>query len=167
VTYTVPERIKIHGKEWCSITAYDVKEEGLGQFFLPQQYYPLWRRLIYGALFQEKLYEAWITRTKKLRHEESLNLVDKEMINLKNNAGVKLVQYLLIRRLVLEELMELRFDNNRDGPVIQTLIEFGIRESRDWLFESFEEAKKQEASYLGLDPTAPNNKKEFGASQVP
>ena len=61
--------------------------------------------------------------------------------------------------------MELRFDNSNNGLVIQTLIEFGIRESHDWLFEEFEDAKKQGASYLGLDPTALKNKKEFSASQ--
>ena len=95
-----------------------------------------------------------------MKHKK-LNAVEEEEINLKNVAGVKLVQYLLCRRMVLEELMDLRFDSE---PVVHSLIEFGIRESRDWLFETFEHAKKQGPKYLYLDPTLPNNKREFGES---
>jgi hypothetical protein len=161
VTYTVPEPIKISEREWYSVTAYDVNNEPLGKFILPLKYYPLWRRLVYGALLQEKMYEAWIERTKRLR-AKSLNVVQEEEINLKKMAGVRLVQYLIYRRLVLEELMKIRFENPE--PVLHSLIEFGIRESRDWLFETFESAKKEGARYLHLDPTDPKNEKEFGAS---
>jgi hypothetical protein len=106
------------------------------------------------------MYEAW--NKKKRLHGKDLNVVEKEMLRLKKNAGVLLAQYLLCRRLVLEELRELRFDN--DNVVIQSLVEFGIRESRNWLFENFEHAKKEGARYLSLDPTAATNTKEFGAS---
>jgi hypothetical protein len=164
VTYTVPDKIKVHGKQWYRVAAYDSKDVLMGVVLLPPKYYPLWRRLVYGALFQEKMYEAWSKRTQRLK-TGNMNAVEKEMLRLKHNAGVRLVQYLLCRRMVLEELMKLRFGNDNNEPVIQTLVEFGIRESRDWMFESFEYAKKQGASYLGLDPTNPKNKKDFGAFQ--
>jgi hypothetical protein len=101
-------------------------------------------------------------RTDELRGRR-LNAVEEEMVNLRNMAGVRLVQYLLYRRVVLEELLELQFKNN--NPIIHSLIEFGIRESRDWMFETFENVKKTGATYLGLDPTDPKNQKEFGAFQ--
>ena len=159
VTYTVPEITDIMGKKWYRVAAYDVHDNLLGEFALPIKYNQLWRRLIYGALFQEKMYKAWILRTKPLKGK-SLNAVEEEEVRLKNMAGVRLIQYLLYRRRVLEELMELRFENSK--PVVHSLIEFGIRESRDWLFETFENAKKQGAEYLHLDPTVQKNKKEFG-----
>jgi hypothetical protein len=81
----------------------------------------MWRRLIYGALLQEKMYQAWIRRTKRLK-DKSLNAVEEEEIRLKNMAGVRLVQYLLYRHWVLVELMKLRFDNHE--PVVYSLIEF-------------------------------------------
>ena len=107
------------------------------------------------------MFDAWIKRTNRLSGRR-LNAVQEQEISLKNMAGVRLVQYLLYRRVVLEELMNLQFENHE--PVVHSLIEFGIRESRDWLFESIENAKKQGSRYLRLDPTHPINKQEFGAS---
>lgn len=158
ITYTLPERIEVKGKEWYCVSVYGVKAAMLGQFLLPFKYHSLWRRLVYGALLQEKMYKAWIERTRRLKGRR-LNAVQEEEINLKNMAGVRLVQYLLYRRLVLEELMGLRFENHE--PVVHTLIEFGIRESRDWMFETFENAKKEGAKYLRLDPTVQKNEGEF------
>jgi len=160
ITYTMPERIQINGKEWYWVTAYHVGNVLLGEFILPRAYHTLWRRLIYGALFQEKLYSAWISRTRRLKGRR-LNAVEEEEIRLRNMTGVRMVQYLLYRRMVLEELMKLRFENHE--PLVHSLIEFSIRESRDWMFESFENAKKEGAPYLRLDPTLGKNKKEFGA----
>ena len=54
VAYTVPEEIKIKGEEWLCVAAYNVKDLLLGEFILPKKYYTLWRRLIYGELFQER-----------------------------------------------------------------------------------------------------------------
>jgi hypothetical protein len=163
MVYTIPEVINVRGKEWYRIAAYGPEETLEGLVLLPPKYYPLWRRLVYGALLQEKLFGAWLKGTKRMT--ENLNAVEKEMLRLKNNAGIRFVQYLLYRRHVLEELMALRFNDDNSEPVIQSLIEFGIRESRDWMFEKFEKAKKTEAIYLRLDPTNPKNKKEFGESQ--
>ncbi|KAF8221746.1 hypothetical protein L208DRAFT_1382119 [Tricholoma matsutake] len=157
VTYGVPTLVQICGKEWYRIAAYNVKNELEGIFLLPPKYHALWRRLIYGALYHEKMYEAW-NKKKRLRRKD-LNVVEREMLRLRKNAGVQLAQYLLCQCLVLEELSKLRFDN--DNVVIQTLVEFGIRESHDWLFENFEHAKKAGACYLSLDPTEAKNKKEF------
>jgi hypothetical protein len=161
IFYNVPDLISIQGKDWFRFTAYNIDDVALGYFLLPPKYYLLWRRLVYGGLFQEKMFEAWIKRTDKLSGR-SLNPVEEEMISLRNMAGVRLVQYLLYRRLVLEEVMNLKFEN--DDPVIHSLIEFGIRESRDWMFESFEDVEKKGASYLRLDPTDPKNEKAFGES---
>jgi hypothetical protein len=163
VTYTHPDQIEIKGRVWLRVPAYDAKNLLLGAFLLPVKYYTLWRRLVYGALFQENMYEAWINRTKGLKGKKGLNDVEKEEINLKNMAGTRLVQYLLCRRVVLEELMKLKFDSD-PPPEVHSLIEFGIRDSRDWLFESFENAKEQGQKYLYLDPTLQKNKREFGAS---
>jgi hypothetical protein len=162
LTYTAPEKVKIKGKEWYRVAAHDFNNEHLGGFFLPLKYYELWRRLVYGALFQEKMFEAWIGRTKRLNKKKTLSPIDNEEIRIKNTAGVRLVQFLFYRRLVLEELMKLTFET--PDPVVHSLIEFGIRESRDWMSETFENAKIQGGKYLRLDPTASKNKKVFRAS---
>jgi hypothetical protein len=162
ITYAVPGRAQIQGREWYRVPAYEVNGDLLGEFLLPGKYYPLWRRLVYGALLQEKMYEGWIKRTRNLEGK-MLVAVRQEEIRLRDMAGVRLVQYLLYRRVVLEELINLRFDNTE--PVVHSLIEFGIRESRDWLFDSFADARKQGPKYLRLDPTAPENRTEFGECQ--
>jgi hypothetical protein len=89
-----------------------------------------------------------------------MNALQQEEVRLTNMAGVRFVQHLVYQHAVLEELMKLRFDNHE--PVVHSLIEFGIRDSRDWMFESFEHAKKEGARYLRLDPTVGENKQEFG-----
>lgn len=162
VTYAVPQEVKIKGNKWYHVDAYGVNNKPLGGVILPLNYYPLWRRLVYGALLQEKMYEAWISRTNRLKNKKKLTAIEGEEMNLRNMAGVRLVQYLLCRRLVLKELMGLRFDN--PNPVVHSLIEFGIRESRDWLFETYEHAKVEGPKYLRLDPTSKKNKKVFGMS---
>jgi hypothetical protein len=139
-TYAASEKFSLRGREWFRIMAHNFQGDELGWVLLPPKYYQLWRRLVYGGLFQEKMFEAWIGRTDKLSGR-SLNPVEEEMIRLRNMTGVRLVQYLIYRCVVLEELMKLRFENN--DPVIHSLIEFGIRESRDWMFESFEDVKKK------------------------
>ena len=162
LTYAAPVKVKIYGSEWYSVHAYDVNNEHAGGFFLPLKYYELWRRLVYGALFQEKMYEAWIGRTKRLRKKKRLSPIEAEEIRLKKTAGVRFVQYLFYRRLVLVELKNLTLVDPQ--PVVHSLIEFGIRESRDWMSQTFEDAKKEGKLYFRLDPTAPVNKKAFGAS---
>jgi hypothetical protein len=162
VTYTVPERIGIKGRDWYRVAAYNVSDVLLGELLLPSKYCGLWRRLVYGALLQEKMYEGWIKRTKRVEGKKRLKSIQEEEINLRNMAGVKMVQYLLYRRLVVQELMAINFDDHH-VPVVHSLIEFGIRDSRDWMFETFEDCQKDDgARYLRLDPTAPQNKKEFG-----
>jgi hypothetical protein len=64
MTYTVPEEITINGKRWYRLGAYGVNDQLVGSFLVPFKYYPLWQRLVYGALLQEKMYAAWITATK-------------------------------------------------------------------------------------------------------
>jgi hypothetical protein len=59
VTYRVPDLISIAGREWYCVTACNVDKVAMGNVLLPLKYYPLWRRLIYGALLQEKMFEAW------------------------------------------------------------------------------------------------------------
>lgn len=161
VNYNVPQKVKIKGSEWYRVAASDVNYEWMGGIFLPLKYYPLWRRLVYGALLQENMFHLWIGRTHRLK-KKKLNRIEEEEIRLKNTAGVKLIQYLLYRRHVLEELKELQFED--PNPVVHSLIEFGIRESRDWMFETYKNAKKQGGKYLRLDPTSPKNKKVFGGS---
>jgi hypothetical protein len=163
VTYDPPRELKIKGRLWFAVTAYDAEDDQLGEFVLPVKYYTLWRRLVYAGLLQEKMYEAWINRTKGLIGKKGLNAVEKQEINCKNIAGVRLVQFLLYRRLVLEELMKLKFDSD-PPPEVHSLIEFGIRDSRDWLFETFEKAKEEGEKYLYLDPTVQKSNREFGTS---
>ncbi|KAF8235449.1 hypothetical protein L208DRAFT_1257083 [Tricholoma matsutake] len=165
VTYTIPEEITVQGRTWYSISAYGPKQDYLGTILLPPKYYPIWRRLVYSTLYQEQMYNSWTINTKRLRNK-SLNKVEEQMIHLRNNASVRFAQYLVCRRLVLEEFLKIQFDNNLE-PVIQSLIEFGIRNSRDWLFDTFDDAKEAGAGYLRLDPTNSKNLKEFEKSYEP
>jgi hypothetical protein len=96
VTYEPPQEVSIFGKVWYILKPRDAKRVRMGNVLLPPKYYPLWRRLVYGALFQENMLKAWIERTGDLRGR-SLNAEEEEMVNLRNMAGVRLVQYLLYR----------------------------------------------------------------------
>jgi hypothetical protein len=109
VTYQAPSTITVQGNKWLRICAYDVNNEIEGVILLPPKYYPLWRRLVYGGLYNEKLFEAWNKNTRLGRSD--LNNIEKQMVRLKHNAGIRFVQYLLCRRLVLDELRELRFND--------------------------------------------------------
>jgi hypothetical protein len=155
--YSKPKSIKFKGQPLLSITV-KRNDKHEGYIYVPIRYQELWRRLRYSVFYWEKAlqwYEEKIKAfgTSRTPTEEGIEI-------LRDNAGVKYVQYLICQRKVLEELMKIRFDHV-NALHLQTFLEFGIRHFRDWLHDDFSYAQKAGSSYLSLDPTEPANMAKF------
>ncbi|KAM6491892.1 hypothetical protein JOM56_012530 [Amanita muscaria] len=84
-------------------------------------------------------------------YEERLGKVDTAgserevaLTSLRNNAGVKLVQYMVCQRKILEELMGLQFDGTGQFS-LPTFMEFGVRHFRDWLHDNLNLPRRRDA----------------------
>jgi hypothetical protein len=76
----------------------------------------------------------------------------------RNNTGALLVQYLLTRRLVLEEVLNQPLGCPGEDPILHRMIEFGIKHYRDIFFVNFKAAKKTDGKYFKVDPRHEANK---------
>ena len=163
VTYSPLLPVVINQRPWLRIQALYHTSTGIVPYFfhLPPSYGPLWRLLVYSAIWWEKMYSKWTAVTDGFR-DKKLTRAQRQTLTLRDNTGVKLVQYVLFRRFVLEELVDLRFDGD-DYPAVMSLVEFGIRHFRDWLDVDFATARSQGEKYLAYDPTVPTNRKFLSA----
>lgn len=140
-----------------------------GYVLVPLRYYGLWRRLLWGGRWYEGMWQVWEEDAKDItaRDASTHTPVEKWILFARRSAAIKAVWYTVFRRVVLDELMKIEIDewlddDHENNPVLWTLIEFGIRDYRSWLFDSFEDVKKtRECKYLKLDPSAPENEEEF------
>lgn len=152
VHYQPPQPVKVNGEDRLKIIAYQEDEGILGAFFLPPSYELLWRRLVYGAFYWEKMFGYWEEMTQRMGKGKKRTARQRAVIISRNNVGVILVQYLLSRRLVLEEIMKQPLGCPGEDPILECLIEFGIRHHRDWFSLNFKSAKKEAGQFLKIDP---------------
>lgn len=131
----------------------------LGYVYIPPRYASVWRRLIYSALYWECLCQCWHDATAPiLRKVKSARTPrDKATLNVCSNADVKLLQHLVSRRFVLQEVQELAAGSGGIPDNVHSLNEYAIRDARDWLHMSFQEAHRDGKQLLKLDPTDPKN----------
>jgi hypothetical protein len=171
VTYS-PGEMMMTGNDrmtWMRVEAVEHDSEDLaGYILIPWRYYGLWRRLIWGAKWYEGMWKVWEQDAKEInaRDPSTYSRVDKWILVARRSAAIKTVWYTAIRRIILEELLDIDTDDWSDedpeaNPVLNMFIEFGIRDYRSWLFDSFDNVKKGEQKYLKLDPTAPENEETF------
>jgi hypothetical protein len=160
IDYDPPKHVTYMGRPLLRIAA-KKKEEFQGYIYVPLKYEKLWRHLIYGAIYWAKAYE-WCDRILFKMVGTCGEIAVRATENLRDNAGVKHVQYMICRRKILEELMKVRWDGMGD-IFLPTFMEFGIRHFRDWLHDDYAHAQQAGPEYLGMDPTVPANEAQFSA----
>lgn len=164
VWYGLPESLEYpHPKggsySRCRVEVFQTNGESLGYLPLPARYAGAWVQLCYTVVYWMSQWKAWVAElAKPPRSEEQ----PPEIIQLcVNNSGARFLQYLLIRRLIVEEL--LHHHASRDGDdELQVFDEYLIRERFDWLWTDFNDIPVSKRGSLRLDPADPKNKDMFG-----
>jgi hypothetical protein len=128
----------------------------LGYIPIPPRYLRPWRLLCYAIVQMSTMWKLWGDECQRQKAGARKN----HMITIRQNAGARVTQYMVVRRMVIEELVEIGFDN---PARVHKLDEFMIRYDRDWLFEEFEDVSREGALYLRADPLGKENKDLFGA----
>lgn len=153
IKYCKPEHVQRMGRPLLRMTVMH-KGNKWGYLFVPVRYEELWRQLRYSVMYWEKAWRWYEERLSKV--ETAGSGTEAALKSLRKNAGVKLVQYMVCQRKILEELMGLQFDGTGQFS-LPIFMEFGIRHFRDWLHDSFEFAQAQGKKYLAIDPTLKSN----------
>ena len=171
VTYKAGERITTgtDTMTWMMVNAQGNDSDRPGGYFLvPLQYYGLWRRLLWGGKWYESIWELWENDARGIRARDSNThtSIEKWILVARRAAAIKTVWYTAIRCIILDELLHIDIndwsdEDTENNPVLESFIEFGIRDYRSWLFDSFDVVKKQGGKYLKLDPTASENEEAF------
>ncbi|KAG5633169.1 hypothetical protein H0H81_010308, partial [Sphagnurus paluster] len=134
----------------------------IGHILLPKRFYGLWRRLLWGAEWFEKIWGMWEERAKDSMSEELTEEVREAIEWGRRASAMRLMSYLHFRRRIVQDLLRTDLDGWPErvrNPMahFHLFVEFGIREYRSWMFFTTEEAKREEEHVLALDPTAPEN----------
>lgn len=170
-TYGAALEVELGSKRWMQVNV--TTPTGIkGHLLMPSRFYGLWRRLQWGIVFFEKIWGLWETESRKAPTRPLTGRRKKALVRGRRAAAMRVMSYLRFRRVIVKELLILDYDvwseglddPNDDFP---HFIEFGIREYRSWMFNSFEEAKDEQEraekeEFLALDPTAPENIAGFG-----
>ncbi|KAG1785205.1 uncharacterized protein HD556DRAFT_1450954 [Suillus plorans] len=138
ITYREPQEIEIiqvgttEPYKMCRVPVF---EGGRKRGFvpLPLRYRDLWLELSYNIVLCSNLWELW------------------------KEEGTMLVQHMLTRRLVVEQLLKLDYLTEPGKESVPLLDEWKIRMCRDWWNKSYDEAFAEGRKFLSADPvTAPN-----------
>ena len=168
VKYKPGKEVKIGETKWLSIEACNYEGKSIGYVLLPPRYYPVWRRLLWGAAWFWKMWRTFEEEAKTIPKKKGLSKYQKWVMYSRRASALRLTWYTTFRREILWEVLDTRFDHWTDdepeeNPVLARLVEFGIRDLAGWLFDSFGYARKKEPLYLRLDPMSPKNLPEFRA----
>ncbi|KIL56659.1 hypothetical protein M378DRAFT_181905 [Amanita muscaria Koide BX008] len=153
IQYCEPEHVQCMGQPLLQMTVTQLSSK-CGYLFVPVRYEELWQQLQYSIMYWEKAWQWYEERLSKVDTARSKREV--VLTSLRNNAGVKLVQYMVCQRKILEELMGLQFDGTGQFSV-PTFMEFGVWHFCDWLPDNFEFAQAQGKKYLAIDLTLKSN----------
>lgn len=170
VMYRQGKELTIGSATWMCVECY-VADGVEGYVLIPPRYYGLWRRLLWGAMWFETMWGIWEEEAKKIGKKAKKTRIDNWVLVTRRMAAARAVWYRCFQRRIVEDLLIIDFDqwsdeNPEDNPVLALFMEFGIRDYRDWLFDSVDEVGSDERIYLELDPTAPENVEVFGKSYV-
>ncbi|KAG1786579.1 hypothetical protein EV424DRAFT_1551394 [Suillus variegatus] len=158
ITYREPQEIEViqvgttESYKMCRVP---VLEGGRKRGFvpLPLRYRDLWLELSYNIVLCSNLWELWEEEGMKKLKGKKANMVE----TCRKNTGVMLVQHMLTRRLVVEQLLKLDYLTEPGKESVPLLDEWKIRMCRDWWNKSYDEAFAEGREFLSADPvTAPN-----------
>lgn len=158
-TYEHPE-----GGEYrrCRVEAFNGAGELLGYLPLPHRYANAWSQLCYSIVYWVSMWKAWAAEAGRPRRNRSqpTDLV-KTCIN---NSATRFLKYLLIRRLIIDELLEHPMSKREDDQ-LDIFDEFIIRDRFDWLWTGIADIPQSQRDYLELDPVHPSNQVILGKSR--
>lgn len=168
LTYEAGAEQRIGKMVWRVIPAFRGGDY-FGSLLIPKVFYPLWRRLMWGATVFDTVWGVWEERKASSEARRDTKSVSKFIESARRNSAMRAVWYTQFRRQILRELLDIDFqawsDDNPDAnPDLPVFTEFGIREYRCWQWESFEDMVQEdgEKCFLESDPTAPENIEAFG-----
>lgn len=170
-SYSVGLEVEIGDATWVQITV-TVPSGIKGYLLMPPRFYGLWRRLLWGALFFENIWGIWEDMATDVATDAFLREHEETIQHGRRASAMRLMWYMHCRRRIVYELLKTDYDawsDDMPNPYegFNAFIEFGIREYRSWMFDTFERAQEEEEHFLGLDPTAPENLDAFSTSLLP
>ncbi|KAF8426150.1 hypothetical protein L210DRAFT_3653000 [Boletus edulis BED1] len=142
----------------CRVETFDNKGNTMGYVPLPRRYGQAWTQLCYTIVYWLATWKAWLNEDGKPHRlpKQPPNLIQ-ECIN---NSGTRLIKYLHIRRLIIDELLHHRM--SKDGcDQLDIFDEYLIRDRFDWLWTDIVEIPKRMLDRLRLDPVHPSNRAIF------
>ncbi|KAI9568140.1 hypothetical protein HD554DRAFT_2172538 [Boletus coccyginus] len=142
----------------CRVEVFADLEEAVGYIPLPLRYQQGWAQLCYSVVYWLSQWKAWVAELARGSRyaRQPPNFVRDCM----HNAGARLLKYLTVRRLVVEELLQHKMSKDEDDELL-VFDEYLIRDRFDWLWLDFKDVPERDQGYLGLDPVHPTNEAVF------
>ncbi|KAG5649586.1 hypothetical protein H0H81_002994 [Sphagnurus paluster] len=165
--YSVGLEVEIGDTTWIQVTV--TVPSGLkGYLLMPPHFYRLGRRLLWGALFFENIWEIWEDMATDVATDAFLREHEETIQHSRRASAMWLMWYMHCRRRIVYEILKTDYDawsDDMPNPYegFNAFIEFGIRDYCSWMFHTFEGAQEEEEHFLALDPTAPENLDAFSA----
>ncbi|KAG2047487.1 hypothetical protein BDR06DRAFT_1030599, partial [Suillus hirtellus] len=125
-----------------------------------KKYQDLWLELSHNIVLCSKLWELWEEEGMKKLKGKKTNMVE----TCRKNTGVMLVQHMLTRRLVVEQLLKLDYLTEPGKESIPLLDEWKIRMCHDWWNKSYDEAFTEGREFLSADLVTAPSKAFFSKS---
>ncbi|KAG1834969.1 hypothetical protein DFJ58DRAFT_847499 [Suillus subalutaceus] len=160
ITYGEPQENEVETTESYKMCQVPVFEGGRKQGFvpLPLRYRDVWLELSYNIVLCSNLWELWLEEGMKKLKGKKVDMV----VTCRQNTGAMLVQHMLTRCLVVEQLLKLDYLTEPGKESIPLLDEWKIRMCRDWLNKDYDEAFVEGREFLVADPVTAANKVFFG-----
>ncbi|KAG5651010.1 hypothetical protein H0H81_010246 [Sphagnurus paluster] len=163
--YNAGYEVELGSNTWIQLDV--TTPSGLeGHLWMPVRFHRLWRRLQWAIAFFEKMWGLWEEEASRITTAPPTTPREEAIELGRRCSAMRLMSYLRFRRLILEQLIALNIDTwseDLDDPnqALSYFIEFGVRDYRSWMFDSFETAWEEEEHFLSLDPTASENLEAF------
>ncbi|KAI9459609.1 hypothetical protein HD554DRAFT_2041834 [Boletus coccyginus] len=138
----------------CQVEVFfdDEDRDSAGYLPLPCRYSAAWIQLCYTIVYWLSTWKAWHAELQK----KDAPVPQKLSRLCYNNSGMRLIKYLNIRRLIVEELLRHKMSKD-DSDELDVFDEYLIRDRYDWLWTDIGDIPKEMQYILGLDPVHPLN----------
>jgi hypothetical protein len=142
----------------CHVEAFKEGGASLGFLPLPHRYAEAWVQLCYSVVYWMSTWKAWVGEVGKMHRvrQQPQDLVEDGV----NNSGTRFLKYLVIRRMIVDELLRHPMSSSEDDE-LDVFDEYLIRDRFDWLWSEIDDIPEIQEDYLGLDPVHEKNKGIF------
>ncbi|KAG2060954.1 hypothetical protein BDR06DRAFT_1048996 [Suillus hirtellus] len=162
ITYKEPQKTKViwvKNRESYKMCRVPVFEGGKKRGFvpLPLRYRDVWLELSYNIVLCTNIWELWLEEGKKKLKGKKASMV----ATCRKNTGSMLVQHMLTRWLVVEQLLKLDYLMEPGKESVPLLDEWKIHMCHDWWNKGYNEAFAEGHKFLSVDPVTAANKAFF------